>query len=434
MELGRYAILIKVYTGLSLALTLVWIGMNHPHEYLYFNPLFRGEAAKNTVQDYWAVSYKELLSQIRDGSVTDVYIYPRLTGNQLFGEAGFENYHLEALEHSAKYRIEEGNPGDNAFYSILKTVEVDGRICNSLIRRENYGNVLRKYYYEDGEFTGANYGEEVEFEARNEGTTQSILIRVPDTLQVKELDILFGDMYSAYSSQSDEDEEGQAAPVRSKESVLSGEKVFTSSDGVGFCGVSPECLLREDDLLGISAQDGNLPEYILFEYENRVQGSWPEMSFRFYGDEPSLARDRDDVYYNRYEAARVIKSLASSDPDADTSLVLDGREDTAAVFKGSATGGESMDGGEYLTLELNSGVGGVRGFHLDCGSDPMGFGRNILIESSADGKDYTEVPWYYGAADDLLFESDCNDRYYRISQTGRGSASWTVAELGIIHR
>lgn len=46
--------------------TMIWIGVNHPYEYVYFNPFVRSQVAENYDRDYWAVSEKDALQMICD--------------------------------------------------------------------------------------------------------------------------------------------------------------------------------------------------------------------------------------------------------------------------------------------------------------------------------------------------------------------------------
>ena len=415
----RSRLFVRIFAGVSIMLTIGWIGVNHPFEYLYFNPLFRGMAAVNTDQDYWAVSYRGLLSQIVDGSATDVYIYPTLTGNQLFGERGWENYHLHTLEHSAKYRIVEGNPGDNAFYKILKTVEVDGRICESLIRRENYGNVLRRYFAEGDEITGnMQAGEEI-YSAERDGRRELVL-KLPEELTVYEVDFLYGDA-------------GEGVyPV-------SGEKVYVlDRDGREQKLLSEECLMRERDILGVSLDGQPLPGYIRLEYDDSLLSGDPCIEIRVFGSADTSEEGRE-VKYNRFDGGRYIQELKAEGAGQaekteegsafgeDAEAMTDGDEETMYSFGGS------MTGNERLSFAIGEGFGSLGGLHIGSGDKPLCSGRDIMIEASTDGDSFKTLSWHYGSAGDYLFEEPGDYRYIRISQKGRSSEPWMISELGLIY-
>ncbi len=407
----RERLFVRVFAWGSVFLTIGWIGVNHPFEYLYFNPLFRGDAARNTDQDYWAVSYRGLLSQIVDGSAEDVYIYPTLTGNQLFGENGWDNFHLHTLEHSAKYRIVEGNPGDNAFYKILKTVEGDGRICESLIRRENYGNVLRRYFVEGGKVSGELSGDEKVYAGTN-GGRRELVLELPEDLTVYEVDFLYGEAGSG-----GEDEE-RVSPVADA-------KVYVPEKGTSYQRLLPEnCLMRENDMLGVSRGGEPLPGYIRLEYDNCLPTGECSFEIRVFGEEKEAPKNRADVKYNRFDAGKYVLNLTAA--GGDTDALIDGDEETSYSF------GTSMNGNEVLAFEISEDYGVLRGLHLGSGDSPLGSGRELVIEVSEDGGSYREMPWYYGAAGDYLFDESGNYRFIRVRQVGESEVPWTVSELGLI--
>ncbi len=412
-DAARYSAVI--FTSLSLLLTMGWIKMNHPYEYLYFNPLFLSKAARETVQDYWAVSYKGLLSQIVDGSSADTYIYPELTGNLLFGEPGFENHHLEKLEHTAKYRICEGNPGDDNFYKILKTVEVDDRICQSLVKRENYTNLVRKYYYEDGVFSGDNtehsvYDSEAKLTCGVEGTGKWIKIELPDDLSVSEIDLIYADTCGLNDS-------GKYVMTSEKEEILYDERIYVSNDDENYRSLSDKDLLKEYDLLGICCGEDPLPKFILYRYENRMETGEPAFAIRMFGEDKN-APEKGEIFFNSADT----KNSLAAPPYPE---LFDDRELTG------------IDPGEdgtqpCITLELKEDAPAVRGLHLDCGIWPMKTGRNILIEGSADGVNFTPLSWYYGAADDYLFGEAADCRFLRISQTDENHPAFHLSGLYLI--
>ncbi len=403
-EKGRMqAVLTSLFCVISVLLTLVWIGKNHPYEYLYFNPAFRGEAAKNTVQDYWAVSYKGLLSQIKDGSVTDVSIFPSLVGDVFFGDPGWENYHLESIDHSAKYRIEEGNPGDNNIYRILKTVEVDSRICESLVRRENFSNLIRKYYIENGRVSGKNYGDEAEIEHYSEGTDRCICISLPASLKVKEADLLY-----------------------ESDSVVN-ERVYVSDNDYDWRLMEGDCVRKWDDLFAV-ADEEYLPSFILIKYEC-TSPSDPDIAIRLFGEDASEKTTRGDIAFNSKDSRENTELVSYPGADGESVKTLfDGSDKVSPdIFS-------EMKGGEEVRLSLRENAGQIAGFRLDCGSSPMSAPRGIEIEGSYDGESYSPISFSYGSADDYVFDSPTDYRYFIIRQTGESTHALALSEIGLLRQ
>ena len=403
------------FTTISLLLTMSWIKLNHPYEYLYFNPLFLSKAARETVQDYWAVSYKGLLSQIKDGSSADTHIYPDLTGDLLFGEPGWENYHLEKLEHTAKYRILEGNPGDNNFYKIFKTVEVDDRICESLVKRENYTNLIRKYYYENGEFSGDNtehsvYKSEATLTCGTDGTDKWIKIELPDDITVNEIDFLYADTFGINDS-------GKYVMTTEKDEVINDERLYVSEDDENYRSLPDKDLLKESDLLGINCGEKPLGKYILYKYENRMESGEPAFAIRLFGEDKNTP-EKGEVFFNSDDTKTALSQIQYPELFDDKDL----------TFK---TFGESS-GEKAVTIELKDDANAIRGLHLDCGINFMRTGRSILIEGSKDGSNFEPLSWYYQAADDYLFSVPASYRFYRISQTDNAHDGFSLSGLYLI--
>lgn len=419
-----------IFVTVSIVLSIRWIGVNHPYEYLYFNPLFNGDMAKTSDQDYWAVSYQNLLSQIVDGSDANVYLFPTLTGNQLFGQAAYENYHLEGLKNCAKYRIDAVNPGCENFYTVLKTVEVDGRIANYLMRRENYGNVLRKYYYEGGEFSGKNYGTELGLTSYNEGVDRCILLTIPGKLTVREIDFIYADMHILSKGSDSGEEETVESTVYEDGQVVKNVRAYVSKDCATWRRLDDKQILSERDIFGICpGEDKELSGYVLLKYEDEMENG-ADFAIRVYGEEVgSLAdtQNKADVYYNRYEAMQAVESISCSDTSSDElMLVLDGKENT--VFATS----EGQKQGMYLQFSLKEGYRALRGLHIDEGEFPMNDGRCIKIEGSMDGSSYQDLTWYYAGADDYLFDNPSEYTFYRITLMEDSDYPWAISELGLI--
>lgn len=423
-------ILTYIFVSISIILSVRWIAVNHPYEYLYFNPLFNGDMAKNSDQDYWAVSYQKLLSQIVDGSDENVYIFPTLTGNQLFGEAGYENYHLEALKNSAKYRIDAANPGKDNFYTVLKTVEVDGRYGNFLMRRVNYGNALRKYYFENGEFTGTNTGVELGLTSYNEGVDKCILMSLPGKLSVKEIDFLYGDMHPLTRDENLEEEIEEGVTYADGQ-VITNVRAYISKDCASWRRLNDDCVLDERDIFGVSlGEEDELSGYLLLRYEDETEEG-ADFEIRVYGEEAHLLaqeQNKADIYYNRFEAARVITDIVSNEGSSkeELELMLDGKENTVFATK------NSQSEGTYIQFSLEDGFGHLRGIHIDEGSYPMNDGRSIRLEGSVDGKEFKELTWYYGGMDDYLFDEPGEYSSYRITLMEDSDYAWAISELGLI--
>lgn len=56
--------LIKVVLAVDIGSTLLWLGLNHPYGYVYFNPIVRPIVSENFEKDYWGTSGYDALCKI----------------------------------------------------------------------------------------------------------------------------------------------------------------------------------------------------------------------------------------------------------------------------------------------------------------------------------------------------------------------------------
>jgi len=128
---------------ISLSYQLVWIVINHPYQYVYFNVVGRQVAEKNFTLDYWDVSHYDL---IRYALAYDVS--PQTTINSVYG-SGFQSFFLTAAENTrvtwtdvanAEYYIQHTRMAYNdrtppPGFTELTSITVDGMKISTLYKR-----------------------------------------------------------------------------------------------------------------------------------------------------------------------------------------------------------------------------------------------------------------------------------------------------------
>ena len=73
--------------GFSVITTILWIGCNHPYEYVYFNPLVRPYVDENFEKDYWGTSGYAAILYILNTDISDsIKIYAKNTSGYDFLE------------------------------------------------------------------------------------------------------------------------------------------------------------------------------------------------------------------------------------------------------------------------------------------------------------------------------------------------------------
>ena len=136
----------------GMGLTLVWMIINHPYEYMYFNPLVRQYALYNFEQDYWAVSEMDMFQYICDhDDREEIKVWCTASDFHksvlMLSEADRQRLVYAASPMEADYAVcrdliktsVEQMERQFAFQEIY-TAEVDGRTINSVfVRRDRLG-------------------------------------------------------------------------------------------------------------------------------------------------------------------------------------------------------------------------------------------------------------------------------------------------------
>jgi hypothetical protein len=139
--------LIRFSTIFSLATTLVWMIMNHPYQYVYFNIFSSGYVSKNFEKDYWRLSSKECLEYIlnRDEnlriSINDYQSYLRV-GKLAFHMKDSDRIITSSYVWPANYLIANytnitGNELKFPFYTPIHHVKVDDMKIASVYQRDH---------------------------------------------------------------------------------------------------------------------------------------------------------------------------------------------------------------------------------------------------------------------------------------------------------
>ena len=125
--------------------TVLWIGRNHPYDYVYFNELAREWALPRFDKDYWGVSEKDALNYIcaHDGRerikiflLTD-FSLPLLSEEDRgridrVGTMEEAEYYVHGYHAGALGGLPQGSEGMESWYQI----KVDGCPVRTVFRRE----------------------------------------------------------------------------------------------------------------------------------------------------------------------------------------------------------------------------------------------------------------------------------------------------------
>ncbi len=202
-HMPKFRILVTGWAAASVILTIGWIIVNHPYEYVYYNILYPTNTEDTMHHDYWALSDFNLLKGLQDN---DINLYPHNdVCTTYFGEEGWEKYSVSKEPYGAEYRFwKQGEK--NILYREEEGIEVGRRKISGLVKRINYNNCLLKYALNSsGEIAGENRGQDIKWEYTVSGPERCITAEIPEGYNIFEIDFLhpqnqFAESMIAYAS------------------------------------------------------------------------------------------------------------------------------------------------------------------------------------------------------------------------------------------
>ena len=149
IDLKKFRFIPQIVLIIGLLDVGFWMIKNHPHQYVFFNKLFRKNISKSFELDYIAASYKENLDYLvnfekRDSyfifnsSKTDIW-YPLFSLKDSDRLKIIESKKEEAEYWITNYWFDDNIYDKNFFdkYEIINEVLVDGNKINSLFKKKN---------------------------------------------------------------------------------------------------------------------------------------------------------------------------------------------------------------------------------------------------------------------------------------------------------
>ena len=149
IDLKKFRFIPQIVLIIGLLDVGFWMIKNHPHQYVFFNKIFRKNISKSFELDYIAASYKENLDYLvnfekRDSyfifnsSKTDIW-YPLFSLKDSDRLKIIESKKEEAEYWITNYWFDDNIYDKNFFdkYEIVNEVLVDGNKINSLFKKKN---------------------------------------------------------------------------------------------------------------------------------------------------------------------------------------------------------------------------------------------------------------------------------------------------------
>lgn len=374
---------IKISVMISVLTTCIWIVKHHPYEYLYFNPLFKGGWAESSEQDYWKITYHDMLRRIENDENIDVY--PELEAEVIyFGEENWENFHQNKERYGADYVLASGSAKDNAAYVTYDSLEVDERTITTVQKRKNYDNCVLKYYFNsDKTITGDNYKPEIEWVYGDEGIDRYIMARIPLEYDVQEIDFAFFD-----------------------ESVYTNFRAYASEDGQVWSAYREDQLLQQKELFSV-VSDVAMPQYVLIKFNVIESMDMSEFLIRIYGSETAKLAHLTSNYNN-------ININFANDNDLNT------RWDS----------GEPQKKGMYIEAALEK-VSVITGIRMLLGGSVSDYPRDLVIQGKRE-KVWEEIEFVKKDDETYCFKEPKTYSHIRITNDLDMDARWwSIHELKI---
>lgn len=367
----------------------IWIGKNHPYEYVYYNPWIRSYAADHFPRDYWYVSEKDCLKYILDHDEREtINVFCERDFTWFFN--GERNpLHLVGSPEFADYVVTGGDDfQDSYLFEKAMDITVDNMAIHSVYRRAldivksvtlTIGATESKY-----ELNGIRWTQE-----RADGKR----IYVGELTEPIGTDIL--------------------AVILSNEELLDKITVCVSDDAKHWypleaspqysaCDlrISAECVVYEMKYVKVIC-----PENITQETQIRLVMSQ-------YGETVS-----------RQGVNLTIENLESNVETANPlSAMTDGNIGTRWETP-------FQEPGMYVEVTLDDEYS-LCGVTLETGESPWDYPRELKIFGSLDGEEWTEIAYSTTDHDEYTFEPfEC--RYLRLEVGAAERTDWSIYELSL---
>ncbi len=387
-------------TGAAVLGAAVWIGLNHPYEYCFFNRIALPFVDDYFQKDYWNVSHYDLLRYAceQDGrEQIKVWILPENTITFMPPEHRNRLVHVDNQD-DADYIVtaytqsyEDERLNQYYLYDEMKAVWVDGIKFSSLFRRA-YDPSLRCVLEESQDTLRYDVsGMEWEISRDGDRTVLHGSSREPVSLD------------KIYLQGSD----GQ---------LMEEMEVLVSEDGVNYTELE---LTREFDSVDTDRSgfcEGMEVTDIIIRHKaaEEAELSVVFLSGRELGEEAAPAMS-------------VIEDAETSDRQEEAYLAYDGNLETRW------TSGTAQTEGMYYEIMLKDSVT-ISGLTLDSYTSPGDEGKNLTILCSADGQEWIETD--ASTEDNIHYSfSPAECRYIRLEAGAVDADSynnWSIHEIGLV--
>ena len=390
--------LLSGWLGAVFVILIIWIGRNHPYEYVYFNPLVRNYAFKNMELDYWCVSEEDAMRYIQENEERgQVNVYSSPNYAYIFNEDGQCYLNTVDSANAADYVIWGIDDfTDSYFFDEVYAITVDGYPIRKIYKRTY--STLQRFEVEENDTAinaGIN-GIEWNLDVDNGYVTYSGTLK----------EVIPTDMIALVLNE-------EVIELESVQLEVSGDgenwyslwdaprcKMFDN-------GISAECMVHELKYIRVSG-----PEKTLNNFEVILAG--------YTGNIASSTNTENLSIQN------IIDKTSSS---SDIRNAIDGNPGTRWTVSNQAPGME-------IELELNDCYEYVSEVHLDLGTSPWDYPRNLEIYASADGENWNQLE-ASTTDNERFYFSPTDVRYLRLvlgNVEALANTNWSIYEINIYTR
>lgn len=398
----------------GLLATVVWIGINHPFEYVYFNLLARHNVEDNYDRDYWGLSSYQAIQYICETDPSPVLKISTYNG---FSKLLLEDKDWSRIqfvsEDEADYIIENYQKGADTglylnyyFYDKIQEYQVDGfPVCT--IYKRVYDQFETQSMYQDKNTGGICYPmnrQEIHWEEQvtEQKVTLTGVYREPVLI-----DAFFTDT--------------------TWEEAVPGTTVWLSEDGVDWRCVNE----MEGSLVEQFAIMARLPESMRLQYVKIEQDRVGPGTAQEHADRRATMHIR--LYRNagqqdmQIQAVSPFEKVMGHENPVYSDLALDG--DLMTHWETEHNQTEQM----IYDIFLDD-VYPVSGVRLDVGLTGGTYARNLRVFLSADNETWTEAVVFTENDQEYYFESmPC--QYIRLMTGDAGEEpddKWAIGELELL--
>ena len=392
----------------------VWIGVNHPYEYVYFNLFARNHVENNYDRDYWGMSTYQALQYICETDDSPMlYLYAYNGFSKLFLPDEDWSRTLFVDEEDADYIIENYQSGEDTgkyqkyyFYDKVHEFTVDGfPVCT--IYKSVYREFDRQSMYQDKETGRLVYPVNRQEISWTQEITEDQAVFTGTYQEAVPVDAFYADT--------------------SWEEIVPNTRVWLSADGEDWLCLND----LEGSLTGQYAILARLPETMELKYVRIVQDrpypdSEQENNERYALLHFQLYRSRLEPEPEPYSVSP-FERVAGHENAANSFVTLDGDPITRWETERNQTAQMIYD----IVLDNIYPVAGVR---LDCGVTGEAYARKLRVFLSEDNETWTEADVY--TEDNERYYFACTSaRYIRLMTGDPGEdldCVWAIAELEVL--